>query len=361
MTVSAIILAAGEGSRMRSSRPKPLHLLCGKPMLMYVLDSLTEVHADRTIVVVGHGADRVTKRLQEDADLHLEFVEQTVQRGTGDAVSVGLTAFADPDPDDHDLVIVMPGDTPLLTSETIAALVAEHRSSGAAATVLTAVLDDPTGYGRVVRGKHGKVKRIVEQRDATEDERAIHEINTGIYCFRRNLLGPALRRLSPNNSQGEYYLTDVVDVFVSTGSTVSAVTVHDPAEASGVNDRAQLAAAEAVLRSRTCKRWLAAGVTMLDPAQTFIDSTVQLAADVTLFPGTLLQGNTIVGSGSEIGPSTRLVDTIVGAGCIVENSVARSATIGDGAHIGPFSALEPGDSVAAGVRTGPFYAPSKQN
>jgi bifunctional UDP-N-acetylglucosamine pyrophosphorylase/glucosamine-1-phosphate N-acetyltransferase len=353
--LSALVLAAGEGTRMRSSRPKPLHVLCGRPMVIYVLDALAACDVGRAVVVVGHGAERVTKTLQDHApDLELDFVEQHVQRGTGDAVSVGLTAFPDDDLDDGDLLVV-PGDTPLLRPGTLADLAREHRLSGAACTVLTARVDDPTGYGRVVRTKDERVARIVEERDILFDEGSIGEVNTSIYCFRRSLLAPALRRISPENSQGEYYLTDVVEVLHDAGYSVAALVVDDPDETQGVNDRRQLAAAEAELRRRTNGRWLAAGVTMLDPDRTYIDTTVELAPDVTLFPGTLLQGRTVVGGGAEIGPDTRLVDCVVGRGAVVEHSVGRDAEIGAGARVGPFAALEPGAHVSAGVRTGPFY------
>jgi bifunctional UDP-N-acetylglucosamine pyrophosphorylase/glucosamine-1-phosphate N-acetyltransferase len=225
--ISAIVLAAGEGTRMRSLRPKPLHLICGRPMIMHVLQSLVGLDVARTVVVVGHGAERVTKKVQEQSpsELHVTFVEQRVQRGTGDAVIVGLTAFPDDDVDDTSTVVVLPGDAPLLRAETIAALVAEHEGTAAAATVLIARMHDPAGYGRVVRGKAGRVERIVEHRDATTDERAIDEVNTSIYCFRRDLLGPALRRLSPDNSQGEYYLTDVIGVLAATGHAVSGLVI----------------------------------------------------------------------------------------------------------------------------------------
>jgi bifunctional UDP-N-acetylglucosamine pyrophosphorylase / glucosamine-1-phosphate N-acetyltransferase len=355
--ISAIVLAAGEGTRMRSQRPKPLHLVCGRPMIMHVLHALSGIATHRTVVVVGHGAERVTKKVQEQSpvDLHVTFVEQRVQRGTGDAVMVGLTAFPDDDLDDTSTIVVLPGDTPLLRKETLDGLVAFHEQSGAGATILTARLDDPTGYGRVVRGRNDRVERVVEQRDATDEELAIDEVNTSIYCFRRDLLGPALRRLSPDNSQGEYYLTDVVGVLASTGHAVGAFTIDDPSEVQGVNDRAQLAEAEAELRRRTNRRFLLAGVTMLDPAQTFIDVTVELGRDVTLYPGTMLQGRTIVGDGCDIGPDARLVDCVVGAGSVVENCVAHDAEIGEGARVGPYAWLAPGSAVAAGVRTGAFY------
>jgi bifunctional UDP-N-acetylglucosamine pyrophosphorylase / glucosamine-1-phosphate N-acetyltransferase len=357
--VSAIVLAAGEGTRMRSDRPKPLHVVCGRPMVMHVLHALVGLPMDRTVVVVGKSAERVTKKVQEQAppELHVTFVEQRVQRGTGDAVIVGLTAFEHDDVDDTSTVLVLPGDTPLLRPETLTALVGAHESEGNAATVLSARLADPTGYGRLVRGRDGRVRRIVEHGDATDEERAVDEVNTSIYCFRRDLLGPALRRLSPVNAQGEYYLTDVVAVLAEAGYPVGAVEAVDATETQGVNDRAQLADAEAELRARTNRRWLMAGVTMLDPAQTFIDVTVELGRDVTLYPGTILQGRTVVGNGCDVGPDARLVDCVVGTGSVVENCVARDSEIGDHAHVGPYAALPPGSVVASGERTGPFYTP----
>lgn len=360
MTVSAIVLAAGEGSRMRSSRPKPLHLICGRPMVMHVIHALEAVQPERTVVVVGHGAERVTKKVQEQAPpwANVTFVEQSVQRGTGDAAMVGLSAFPGDDLDDTSTVIVMPGDTPLLTADTLDRLVAEHLAHGDAATIVTTHLDDPTGYGRVVRqtGKSadGRALRIVEERDASLDERAIREVNTSIYAFRRDLLGPALRRLSPDNAQGEYYLTDVVATLASLGHRVGCVEAPE-AETKGVNDRWQLAMAERELRARTNRRWLLAGVTMLDPRQTFIDVTVRVGRDVTLYPGTMLQGDTVVGDGCEIGPQTRLVDATVGAGAVVEQTTGRDCSIGDGAHVGPFAHLPEGSTVVAGAVTGAFY------
>ncbi len=346
---------------MQSSRPKPLHVLCGRPMVLHILDALADLPLDRAVVVVGHGAERVTKTLSEEArpGLPIEFVEQAVQRGTGDAVAVALTAFADesdgPDAEGGDL-LVLPGDTPLLRASTLAALVKAHRQSDAAATLLTAILDDPSGYGRVVRGKDERVRRVVEHKDATEEEREIDEINTSIYCFRRSVLAPALRRLTPNNSQGEYYLTDVIGVLHDAGYNVVSMVAADPMVPAGINDRAQLAVAEAELRDRTNDRWMLAGVTMLDPERTYIDATVQLSKDVTLFPGTVLQGRTVVEEGAEIGPDTRLVDCTVRAGAVVEQTVARLAEIGAGAKVGPFASLAPGNRVAPGVVTGPFFA-----
>jgi bifunctional UDP-N-acetylglucosamine pyrophosphorylase/glucosamine-1-phosphate N-acetyltransferase len=341
---------------MRSARPKPLHRLCGRPLVRYVLDAVAGSGADRAVVVVGHAADRVIKTLQQEpGPVPLEFVEQRVQRGTGDAVAVGLTGLPDDDDADEGDVMVLPGDTPLVRAETLAALVLEHRLSGAACTLLTARLDDPSGYGRVVRDKEGRVRRIVEHCDASAHELAIDEVNTSIYVFRRGLLSPALRRITPDNSQGELYITDIVEVLASAGHPVVSLVAEDADETQGVNDRAQLALAEAELRRRTNRAWMEAGVTIVDPGATYVDVTVALAADVTLFPGTILRGATTVGAGSEIGPSARLTDTRVGERCTVSDTVATHAEIGDDAVVGPFAVLEPGARVVAGARTGPFY------
>jgi bifunctional UDP-N-acetylglucosamine pyrophosphorylase / glucosamine-1-phosphate N-acetyltransferase len=355
--LSAVVLAAGEGTRMRSSRPKALHRLCGRPMVLHALDALAELDLGRAVVVVGHGAERVIKTMHEEAPsgLLIEFVEQHVQRGTGDAVSVALTVFPDDDLGDGGDIVVLPGDTPLLRPPTLAALVRAHRLADSAATVLTAQLRDPTGYGRVVRSRDGRVARIVEQADASDEERQIDEVNTGIYCFRRSVLAPALRRLSPENAQGEYYLTDVIEVLHGAGYPVTCLVVADPTEAAGVNDRSQLAFAEAALRERTNERWMRRGVTMVDPARTYIDVTVELSSDVTILPGTLLHGRTIVATGAEIGPDTVLADCQVGERATVTMSVGRSAVIGADAVIGPWATLEPGAQVAPGTVTGPCF------
>ncbi|HZP27822.1 MAG TPA: bifunctional UDP-N-acetylglucosamine diphosphorylase/glucosamine-1-phosphate N-acetyltransferase GlmU [Acidimicrobiia bacterium] len=353
--LSAVVLAAGEGTRMRSATPKVLHPLCGRPMLLHVLDTLVALPLERIVVVVGHGAERVTKTLQEQlaTEIPVEFVEQRVQRGTGDAASVGLTAFADELGTDDD-VLVLTGDTPLLRADTLADLATEHRLADAAATLLTAELDDPTGYGRVVRDARGNVERIVEQPDANGAELEIAEVNPSIYCFRRAFLAPALRRLSPENAQGEYYLTDVVGVLRQAGHQVLGVAAADPTETLGVNDRAQLAVAEAILRRRICDRWMREGVTMADPARTYIDVTVELEPDVRILPGTMLEGRTVVGAGSVIGPDTRLVDTIVGERATITFSVAREAEVGDEATIGPYAHLRPGTHVGMRAKIGNF-------
>ncbi|MGH9050637.1 MAG: bifunctional UDP-N-acetylglucosamine diphosphorylase/glucosamine-1-phosphate N-acetyltransferase GlmU [Acidimicrobiia bacterium] len=352
--ISAVVLAAGEGTRMRSETPKVLHPLCGRPMLLHVIDALVALPLERIVVVVGHGAERVTKTVQEQiaTEMPIEFVEQRVQRGTGDAASVALTASSF-DGDGEDDLLLVPADTPLLRPETLAALAREHRAADAAATLLTAV-SDPAGYGRVVRDETGRVSHVVEQVDADDAELAINEWNTSIYCFRRGLLAPALRRLSPENAQGEYYLTDVVEVLRETGHLVIATPVDDPSEPGGVNDRAQLAAAEAVLRARINERWMREGVTMTDPAHTYVDASVELEPEAGLLPGTVLEGRTVIGAGAVIGPDTHLVDTIVGERAVVRQTVAREAEIGDDVTCGPFAHLRPGSHIGAGAHIGNF-------
>jgi len=344
---------------MRSHRPKPLHRLCGRPLVLHVLDALAELEVDRVVVVVGHRGEWVTKTLVDHAPqgLEIEFVEQHEQRGTGDAAAVGLTGLPDEEAsgevEDGD-VVVLPGDTPLLRPPTLAALVRHHRQHDAGATLLTAELRDGTGYGRVVRGPDGLVNRVVEEADADDEERAIAEVNTSIYCFRRSVLAPSLRRVSPANAQGEYYLTDVVGVLSEAGYRVEAVTVADPMEAAGVNDRAQLAVAEAELRDRINERWMRRGVTMWDPERTYVDAEVRLEPDVTLLPGVVLRGDSSVAAGAEIGPDCTLVDTQVGEGAAIRNSVCTRSSVGAGARIGPYAVLGAGSVVGDGEEVPPF-------
>ncbi len=343
---------------MRSTRPKPLHRLCGRPLVLHVVDALVELPIDRTVVVVAHSAERVAKTLQQQAPggVMLDVVEQPRPRGTGDAVAVALTAFPDEDLDDGGDIVVVPGDTPLLRAPTLAALVRQHREADAAATVLTARLTDPTGYGRIVRSKDGRVHRIVEEEEVTVDEHDIDEVNTGVYCFRRSLLAPTLRRIMPDDIEGDIRLTDAIEVLHDAGYTVASMLIDDQMEAAGVNDRAQLAVAEAELRDRINERWMRRGVTMLDPERTYIEAGVRIEQDVTLFPGTLLQGSTVIERNCEIGPDVRLVDCNVCEGAVVEYTVGYQAEIGADAIVGPFARLNPGVRLAPGTVTGPFFA-----
>jgi bifunctional UDP-N-acetylglucosamine pyrophosphorylase/glucosamine-1-phosphate N-acetyltransferase len=326
-------------------------------MVLHVLDALAELPIERVVVVVGYRSGDVEKAVQAEAppELHIEFVEQSQPFGTGDAAAVALTGFDEgADLRDGDLV-VLPGDTPLVRPATLTELVRVHRQSDAAATLLTARIVDPTGYGRVIRSKSGNVARIVEHVDASEGELAIDEVATSIYCFRHGVLAPTLRRLSPANAQGEYYLTDTIAVLDAAGYRVQTVVAPDPVEAAGVNDRAQLAVAEAVLRRRLNVRWMRRGVTMVDPDHTYLDAGVELAAEVVLQPGVFLEGTTSVGPGAVLGPDCHLVDCVVGPGAKIAQTVAHNASIGAGAIVGPFAVLGKGSRVEAHATTGPFF------
>jgi bifunctional UDP-N-acetylglucosamine pyrophosphorylase/glucosamine-1-phosphate N-acetyltransferase len=345
---------------MRSVTPKVLHELCGRPMLLWVLDALGSLPLDRIVVVVGHGAEDVTKAVQErlagptrSLDVPVEFVEQAVQRGTGDAAAVALTAFSDDVDGDDDLLVLL-ADAPLIRPDTLAMLATEHRVSDAAATLLTARIDDPSGYGRVIRDERGRVERIVEDADSGADELEIDEVNPSFYCFRRAYLAPALRRLRPDNAQGQYYLTDVVAVLREAGHDVGGIEVDDPTEVLSVNDRVQLASVEAELRARINTRWMREGVTMVDPATTYVDAGVVLEPDVRILPNTMLGGTTVVRSGAVVGPDCDLVDTVVLNDAVVRQTVARESTIGEGATVGPYVSLRSGTHLAAGVHVGTF-------
>ncbi len=341
---------------MRSSRPKPLHMICGRAMVLHVIHALEKLHPERTAVVVGHGAEQVTKKVQDLSPTwaNVAFAEQVEQNGTGDAASIGMTAFDGDDYDDESTILVLPGDAPLLRPETLDELVATHVANGNAATMLTSIMDDPTGYGRVIRRPDGQVQRIVEQRDAAPEELDVKEVCTSIYAFRRDLLGPALRTLTSDNSQGEYYLTDVISVLAGMGHRISCVQAPIE-ETQGVNDRWQLALAERELRARTNRAWLLNGVTMLDPRQTFVDVTVTIGRDVTLYPGTMLQGSTAIGDECEIGPDVQLVDCAVGDGASVVHTVGHDAEVGPGASVGPYAHLASGSAVSSETVTGAFY------
>lgn len=355
----ATMLAAGEGTRMKSERPKTLARICGKPMGVHVLDSLRDAGVLDAVVVVGHKAEKVETTLSNMAppDLKLHFVEQSQLNGTGDALGVALTVLPDAlgfSKEDMPVAIVVPGDTPLITSQTVEKLARVHIESKAAATLITARMDNPYGYGRVIRGKDDRITRIVEERDANFDEKSITEINTGIYAFDLDILAPTLRRISPLNDQGEYYLTDSVSILSDMGYLVNAVEIEDSSEALGVNDRVQLAEAERQFRTRINNSWMSRGVTMVDPASTYIEATVTIGQDTTIWPGCHLGGNTQIGSSVELGPETRLLDCTVGDGAKVTRCEATQADIGSGADVGPWVVLVPGAKVEPETSTGSF-------
>jgi bifunctional UDP-N-acetylglucosamine pyrophosphorylase/glucosamine-1-phosphate N-acetyltransferase len=288
------------------------------------------------------------------ADVHLTFVEQYEQLGTGHAVSVALPTIEDESAGADGDVLILPGDTPLLRASTVGSLLDQHRQSQAALTVLTAFVQDPSGYGRIVRDKDGSVARIIEERDATSSERAITEINTSIMVVRKSLLGPALRRVDRQNAQNQYYLTDLIAVLHDTGHVTQAVLLEDSTEAQGVNDRLQLAEAEAVLRTRINERWMKRGVTMWDPAHTYIDADVQLAPEVSLLPGCVLKGHCVIQRGAQLGPLANLTDVYVGENAKVGTVEATKAHVGADATVHSFVVLVPGAKVASSEVVAPF-------
>ena len=346
---AVVILAAGEGKRMKSSRSKLLHEIAGHSMLSYAVTAATEVQPGHIVVVVGHLRDQVEEHLAEIAPHALTAVQEE-QLGTGHAVQVALAQLADLDGD----VIVTYGDVPMLTGETLAALVTEHRTQQAIVTVLTAEVPDPTGYGRILRDADGMVSGIVEHRDADEIQRQISEINSGIYVFDAAALKTALTELEPTNEQGELYLSDVPAVVRQAGQPVAALLIDDLWQTEGVNDRIQLSRMNAEVNRRILHHWMREGVTVVDPATTWVHASVDLASDVILLPGTSLEGATSVGAGARIGPDTTLIDVEVGENAVVTRTQASLSVIGPGANVGPFAYLRPGTTLGAGGKIGTF-------
>ena len=348
-----IVLAAGEGTRMRSATPKVLHAIAGRSLIGHVLEAASAVDPSHVVVVIGHGRDAVLEHLEEVAPW-VDTVVQEEQRGTGHAVRIALAAMASAQVLTPAPVVVLSGDTPLLTGASVRLLVEAHVRAGAAATLLTAVLQDPSGYGRVVRAADGSVAAIVEHRDASDEELGIEEINAGMYAFDPARLAPALERLTTANDQGEEYLTDAVGILRAEGYPVAGLVVDDAHEILGVNDRVQLAEAAALMRDRINDRWMREGVSMLDPASTWIDVDVDLAPDVTLLPQTSLLGPTSISTGARIGPGTTLTSCEVGEGATLIHTWAELAVIEAGASVGPFTYLRPGARLGPDARAGAF-------
>lgn len=342
MSLSVIILAAGKGTRMKSDLPKPLHEIRGRSLLAWVLKALEGSSIDDIAVVVGHGRNQVVESLMSSFDRPFHFAEQLSQRGTGDAAAVGLSELDlhDNSFSENDHVLVLPGDTPMLTSETVAALIDAHLQSGAAATVVTALVEDPTGYGRIQRNSSGGVDSIIEHRDASTEQLAINEINSSMYCFRRSLLAPALRMISTDNAQGEMYLTDAIGVLAEAGHPVLPF-VTDASEIAGVNDRAQLSEAAEQLATRIAEGHMRAGVTIVQPSSTVIGADVTIEPDVLIHASTVLEGTTTIDAGCVIGPHAYLVDASIGAGATVVSSAIWGTSVAAGQTVGPNAHLTP--------------------
>lgn len=344
--IHAVVLAAGQGTRMKSKLYKVLHPVCGKPMVQHVVDTLADMQVKDVVVVVGHGADTVKETLGDS----VVYALQAEQLGTAHAVQQAIPFLTGK----TGTTLLLYGDVPLLSRETLQKLLDFHLEQQAAATVLTAVLPDPTGYGRIVRNEAGEVVRIVEQKDATPEERAIREINTGIYCYNNEQLLQAISQVKNDNAQQEFYVTDCVEILRKAGQKVLAYEAADPDETMGVNDRVQLSFAESYMRKRINERHMRNGVTIIDPASTYIEADVAIGQDTVIQPGTHLRGKTAIGEDVVLGPQADLTNVQVGAGVSIAYSVLVDSVVENDVNVGPFAYVRPGSHIGTGAKIGDF-------
>lgn len=345
-----VILAAGAGTRMKSGISKVLHKICGQPMLQYVIDAAREAGSDEIIAVIGHQADQVRESVKD-----VTFVLQERQLGTGHAVMQARPALEGK----NGTLLVLYGDTPLITAQTLKRAYEAHLAEKNQVTVITARVEDPTGYGRIIRDDTGKLLSIVEHRDATEEQRAIKEINSGMYFFEIPALLEALNKLNNDNSQGEYYLTDTIGAIISNNGSAGSFLLEDSSEILGINDRIQLSEAEKIMRDRIVRKHMENGVSFVLPETSVIGPKVQIGRDTVIHPGTLLEGGTRIGERCVIGPYSRIQDSIIADDTYVMNSVVLESEIGSGTKIGPFAYLRPGSRIGNNVKIGDFVEVKK--
>lgn len=353
----SIILAAGEGTRMNSSMPKVVHSIAGKPILSYVVDICKSNHIDKNIAIIGHKSEIIKEKLGHE---NLCFIEQPmgddVPYGTGFAVQQAMDEF-----NDDDLVIVLTGDTPLFKKETLGNFINFAEKNDQEACIMTAIVSNPTGYGRIIRGDDSFIKKIVEEKDANVKEQAVDEVNTGIFAFKGSTLKKYLKELDTDNAQGELYLTDIIHFIVNDGGKVGGFVIQDEEEMLGINSRVQLAQSEQVMRRRINDKHMANGVTLLHPESTMIDSEVEIGPDTTIYPGAVLQGKTVVGRGCTIYGTSRLVDSTIGNNCIIDNSLIEESQVGNEVNIGPNAHLRPNSNIGNNVRIGNFVEVKNSN
>ncbi|HEY9577599.1 MAG TPA: bifunctional UDP-N-acetylglucosamine diphosphorylase/glucosamine-1-phosphate N-acetyltransferase GlmU [Pseudobacillus sp.] len=344
--IYAVILAAGKGTRMKSRLYKVLHPVCGKPMVEHVIDQISDLHTHKIVTIVGHGAEKVKGYLGEKS----EFALQEEQLGTAHAVMQAEDILGK----EEGCTLVVCGDTPLIKSSTMEALVNFHNEQQAKATILTAYTEQPDGYGRIIRNEQGMVEKIVEHKDATDEERKVKEINTGTYCFDNRYLFDTLKNVSNNNAQGEYYLPDVIEILKKAGEKVAAYQTEDFNETLGVNDRVALSQAEKIMRERINEQHMRNGVTLISPENTFIGPDVIIGPDTIVHPGTVLSGNTSIGADCEIGPNSEISNCQVGGFTTIRHSVAADSEIGSRVAIGPFAHIRPASEIHDEAKIGNF-------
>jgi bifunctional UDP-N-acetylglucosamine pyrophosphorylase / glucosamine-1-phosphate N-acetyltransferase len=349
--IFAVVLAAGQGTRMKSKLYKVLHPVCGKPMVEHVIDHIGLLDVKRTVTVVGHGAELVKEKLGDKS----EYVLQAEQLGTAHAVQQAEPILGELE----GTTLVICGDTPLIRPETMQALLAQHESQNAKATILTAVTENPTGYGRIIRDNDGQVAQIVEQKDATKEQQLVKEINTGTYCFDNKALFQALKQVNNNNAQGEYYLPDVIEILQKQGEVVSAYVTDDFDETLGVNDRFALSQAEELMRARINERHMRNGVTIINPATTHISADAIIGSDTIILPGVMIEGKTVIGEDCKIGPNSHIVESQIGDNTSIHSSVVLNSQVGNETAVGPFAHLRPDSSLGDHVKIGNFVEVKK--
>lgn len=349
----AVVLAAGQGTRMKSKLYKVLHPILERPMILYVLDALQAVSINQLITVVGHGAEKV----KEVVGSQSEFVLQEEQLGTAHAVMQAENLLASKE----GTTLVVCGDTPLISVDTFEKLFAHHEEKQAKATILTTKISNPTGYGRIIRNESGSVERIVEEKDANEQEKLVNEINTGTYCFDNKALFEALKQVDNDNAQNEYYLPDVIEILQKQGEIVSAYVTEDSDETIGINDRLALVEAGKIMKQRINKQHLLAGVTIVDPDNTYIGPEVVIERDAVIYPGTMITGKSYIGEDAIIGPNSEIIDSTIGNSSTVRQSTVKHSKIGDNVDVGPYAHIRPETNIGNNVRIGNFVEIKKSN
>ena len=344
--IYAVVLAAGQGTRMKSKLYKVLHPVCGKPMVEHVVDHIQSLNVSRTVSIVGHGAEKVKEQLGEKS----EYVLQAEQLGTAHAVQQAESLIGDLE----GTTIVICGDTPLIRPETMKALLEHHQQQNAKATILTAIAENPTGYGRILRDENGHVAQIVEQKDASPEQQKVTEINTGTYCFDNKALFATLKLVNNDNAQGEYYLPDVIEILKQQGEVVSAYVTENFSETLGVNDRVALAQAEQLMRDRINETHMRNGVSLINPANTYIGVDVKIGSDTVIQPDVMLEGNTVIGEDCHIGPNSRITNSTIGDRTKVDSSVVDSSVVGSDVAVGPFAHIRPATNVGNRAKVGNF-------